>query len=186
MCHARSNFVFLVAHVYLMLLLYTNQSIKFFFSIEILLEMVDSSVKSHGEAEYDIQICLRYQEIQVWPKFRSKVYLFLLLYINRSITKKFPTEKLLEMMDSSVRNLGEVESITFKSVLIRNFFVMDRFMYSGNMNFEFFRKLVHNKNFLIKTLLEMIDSTSPRFLTLEFIISKSFSVGNFFVIDRFM
>ena len=42
------------------------------------------------------------------------------------------------------------------------------------------------KKFLIKTLLEMIDLTSPRFLTLESIISKSFSVRNFFVIDRFM
>ena len=65
-------------------------------------------------------------------KIRNEVNLLLALYINQSITKKFPTEKLLEMMDSSVRSLGEVESITIKSVLIRNFFVRDRFMYSGN------------------------------------------------------
>ena len=147
MFHARFNFVFLMAHVYLMLLLYTNQSIKFFFSIEILLKMVDSSVKSHGEAEYDIQISLRYQEIHVWPKFRSEVYLFLLLYINRSITKRFPTEKLLEMMDSSVRNLGEVESIISRSVLIRKFFVMDQFSEKFEVHIATVRKSVHNKKF---------------------------------------
>jgi len=41
------------------------------------------------------------------------------------------------------------------------------------------------KKFLIETLLEMTDSTSPRFVMLESIISKSFSIGNFFVMDRF-
>ena len=40
---------------------------------------------------------------------KSEVYLFLLLYINRSITKHFPIEILLEMMDSSVKNLEKVE-----------------------------------------------------------------------------
>ena len=29
---------------------------------------MDSSVKSHGEVEYDIQIWLRYQKIQILPK----------------------------------------------------------------------------------------------------------------------
>ena len=47
------------------------------------------------------------------PKFsrriRSEVYLLLALYINRSITKKFSIETLLETVDSSVRNPGEVE-----------------------------------------------------------------------------
>ena len=47
------------------------------------------------------------------PKFsrriRSEVYLLLALYINRSITKKFPIETLLETIDSSVINPGEVE-----------------------------------------------------------------------------
>ena len=68
----------------------------------------------------------------VFRTIRSEINLLLALYINQSITKKFPTEKLLEMMDSSVRSLGEVESVISRSVLIRNFFVMDRFMYSGN------------------------------------------------------
>jgi hypothetical protein len=39
----------------------------------------------------------------------AHVYLLLPLYINKSITKKFPIETLLEMMDSSVESLGKVE-----------------------------------------------------------------------------
>ena len=65
-------------------------------------------------------------------KIRSEVYVLMLLYMNWSITKIFPIETVVEMIDSSVRSPEEVESITFKSVLVRNFFVMDRFMYSGN------------------------------------------------------
>jgi len=56
----------------------------------------------------------------------------MLLYMNWSITKNFPIETVMEMIDSSVRSPGEVESIIFKSVSIRNIFVMDRFMYSGS------------------------------------------------------
>ena len=133
--------------VNVLVLLYISRSITKKFSIETLLKMMDSSVKSHGEAEYDIQICLRYQEIQVWPKFRSEVYLFLLLYINRSITKKFPSKKLLEMMNSSVRNLGEVESIISRSVLIRNCFVMDQFSERFEVHIATVHELVHNKKF---------------------------------------
>ena len=42
-------------------------------------------------------------------KIRSEVYLLLALYINRSVTKKFPIETVLERTDSSIKNLGEVE-----------------------------------------------------------------------------
>ncbi len=56
----------------------------------------------------------------------------MLLYMNWSITKTFPIETLVEMIDSSVRSAGEVESFTFKSVLIGNLFVADRFMFNGN------------------------------------------------------
>ncbi len=42
-------------------------------------------------------------------KIRSEFYLFLLLHINRSITKKFPIEILFEMMDSDIRSIGEGE-----------------------------------------------------------------------------
>ena len=70
------------------------------------------------------------------PQFSQKIqiagYLLLPMYINRPITKKIPIETLLEMIDSSIKNLGELESIISKSVSIGNFFVMDRFMYSGN------------------------------------------------------
>jgi len=72
------------------------------------------------------------KKIKFCRKTRSEVYVLLLLYINWSITKKFLIETLLEMIDPSVRSPGEVESVIFRSVSIRNFFVMDRFMYSGN------------------------------------------------------
>ena len=53
----------------------------------------------------------------------------------------------MEMIDSSVRRPGEVESITFRSVLIRKLFVMDRFMNSGNSRqiFGTVHKSVPNK-----------------------------------------
>ena len=40
------------------------------------------------------------------------------------------------------------------------------------------------KKFPIKTLLKIIDSTSPRFLTLESIVFKIHLVGNVFAIDQ--
>ena len=94
--------------------------------------MMDSSVKSLGKVEYDNQNCIKHKEKPVRRKIRSEVYVLMLLYMNWSITKYFPIETLLKMIDSSVRSPGDVESLTFTSVLIRNFFVMDRFMYSGN------------------------------------------------------
>ena len=72
------------------------------------------------------------KKIKFCRKTRSEVYVLLLLYINWFITKKFLIETLLEMIDPSVRSPGEVESVIFRSVSIRNFFVMDRFMYSEN------------------------------------------------------
>ena len=71
--------------------------------------MMDSSVKDLGEVEYDNQNSLKHQKNPVRRKVRSEVYVLLLLYINWSITKKFPTEILLKMMDSSVKSLGEIE-----------------------------------------------------------------------------
>ena len=69
---------------------------------------------------------------KIGRKTRSEVYHPLLLYINRSIAKKFPIETLLEMIDSSIKTLGESESIISKSISIGNFFVLDLFLYSGN------------------------------------------------------
>src|SRR4051794_4494377 len=86
---------------------YINRSITKNFPIETLLEMMDSSVKSLGEVEYDNQNCLKHQKNPVCRKVRSEVYVLLLLYINRSITKKFPIETLLEMIDSNVKSPGK-------------------------------------------------------------------------------
>ena len=91
------------------MLLSMNWSITKNFPIETLLEMMDSSVKSLGEVEYDFQNCLKHKEKPVRRKIRSEVNVLVLLYISRSITKKYPIETLLEMMDSSVESLGEVE-----------------------------------------------------------------------------
>ena len=80
-------------------------------------------------------------------KIRNEVNLLLALYINQSITKKFPTEKRLEMMDSSVRSLGEVESAISSRVLIRKFFVMDRFSEKFEVHIATVHKSVPNKKF---------------------------------------
>ena len=71
--------------------------------------MIDSNVRNLGEVDYDKQNRLKLQKTQVWLKNLKEVYLLLPLFVNRSITKKFPIETLLEMMDYSVKNLGEVE-----------------------------------------------------------------------------
>jgi hypothetical protein len=51
-------------------------------------------------------------------------------YRNESVPKKFPIKKITERTDSSIKNLGQVESVLIESALIRNIFVMDRFMRS--------------------------------------------------------
>ena len=51
----------------------------------------------------------------------------------------------MKMIDSSVRRPGEVESITFKSVLIRNFFVMDQFSEKLEVHIATVLNSVHNK-----------------------------------------
>ena len=56
-----------------------------------------------------LKIAYDIKKPQLSRKTRSEVYLLLPLYINRSITKKFPIETLLKMIDSSVKNLGKVE-----------------------------------------------------------------------------
>ena len=78
-------------------------------------------------------------------KIPNEVNLLLSLYINWSLTKNFPTEKLLEMMDSSVRSLGEVESVISRSVLIRKIFVMGRFSEKFEVHIATVHKSVPNK-----------------------------------------
>ena len=56
----------------------------------------------------------------------------------------------------------------------------------GSQHIVTSHKSVCNKNFLIETLLEMTDSTSPKFLMLESVLSVIACTGNLFVADRFM
>jgi hypothetical protein len=75
------------------------------------MERIDCSVRSPREFEYGNQIATDIKKPKSGWKIRSEVYLQLPLYKNwnRSITKKFPIETLLELIDSSARSLGEVE-----------------------------------------------------------------------------
>ena len=83
--------------------LYIKQSLTKKFPIETLLKMIDSSVKSPEEFEYD------YQKTQVWPE-NSKWGSPPFATVHKSVhKKKFLIEVLMEMIDSSIRNLGEVE-----------------------------------------------------------------------------
>ena len=79
------------------------------FPIELLLEMMDSSVKNLGEFEYDKQNRLQRQKTQVSPNNVKWDLPPLPLYRNRFITKKFLIETILERTDSSTKNVGELE-----------------------------------------------------------------------------
>jgi len=70
---------------------------------------MDYSVKNLGEVEYDKQSRLPHQIAKFRQIIQSEVYFLLLLRMNRSITNKFPIETLLEMIDSSIKNLGKAE-----------------------------------------------------------------------------
>ena len=56
-----------------------------------------------------ILIAYGIKKIQFGQIIWSEVNLRLPLYINRSVAKKFPTERFLKTVDSSVRNPREVE-----------------------------------------------------------------------------
>jgi hypothetical protein len=96
--------------------------------------MIDSSIKNFGKLDYDKQNRLQHLKNPSDQIVRSNVYLLLPLYKNRneSMPKKFPIKTITERIDSSIKNLGHIESILFKSVSIRNFFVTDQFISSGN------------------------------------------------------
>ena len=117
---------------------------------EIILEIIDSNVKNLGEVEYDTKNCLRHQKTPVKPKnskWGQPPIILLPLYINRSITKIFPIETVVEMIDSSVRSLGEVESIISRSVLIGNFLVRDQFSEKFEVHIATVHKSLPNKTF---------------------------------------
>jgi hypothetical protein len=180
------------SEVCLLLPLFINRSIKKHFPIKTLLEMIDSSIKNFGKLDYDKQNRLQHLKNPSDQIVRSNVYLLLPLYKNRneSIPKKFPIKTITERIDSSIKNLGHIESVLFKSVLIRNFFVMDQFISSGNAvaiqcnpHFKFFGRTWISwccRLFFLSYL------TSLGFSTQESIIFKCALVGNFFVATRFL
>jgi hypothetical protein len=133
------NFFVLVGNCFVILTLNfgpvcTNRSISKKFPIKTLLEMIDSSERSLGEVEYDKQNWLQYRETRVRLKIQTEVHLLLLLFKNlkQPIPKNFPIKTISERTHSSIKNLGQVESVISKSVLVRNIFVMDQFIKSGN------------------------------------------------------
>ena len=89
--------------------LFMNLYITKKFPTETLLEMIDSSLKSLGKLNMTIEILYNIKKFKFGRKIRSEGYFLLPLYINWSVTKKFPIKALSEMIDSSVKSLGEVE-----------------------------------------------------------------------------
>ena len=90
------------------------------------------------------------------------------------------------MIDSSVKNLGEVDSIISRSVLIRKFLLWTNqcTVHTGSEpHFKFF-----DQTWVVwccrQFCLSYLDF--PRVFTLESIISKSVSIGNFLVMDQSM
>ena len=55
-----------------------------------------------------IKIDYNIKKSKLIRKIRSEGHLLLPLHKNRFITKKFPIKALSEMIDSSIKNLGEV------------------------------------------------------------------------------
>ena len=190
-----------------------------------------------SRADYNIKKTKFRQIIQ------SEVYFLLLLRMNRSITKKFPIETLLEMIDSSIRNLGKAEYDRYNRLqqhvaklrsrwlqwifrtfpwfttsdwtwfyddvassaypirlpqgfLCYNLFFPELFQLGtfllwtdfckvaigGRSHFEFFRP---NFGFLTLWSVLLIKFGFRGFLTLESTVFKTRLVGNFFVVGRF-
>ena len=70
---------------------------------------MDSSVKTLGNSNMLSKIGYNITKTKFGRKIWSEIYLLLPLYINRPTKKKLPTKRILKTIDSSVRNLGEVE-----------------------------------------------------------------------------
>ncbi len=94
---------------YYLLLLYKNRSITKKFPIKTLLKMMDSSIENNEKVEYDKENCVQREKIQSGRKIRSEGYILWPQFKNRSITKKFLIRTYLEMIDSNIKNHGEVE-----------------------------------------------------------------------------
>jgi hypothetical protein len=79
------------------------------FPMKNLSELIDSSMKKLGVVKDDKQNWLQHLKNPFDRKVGSEMCVVLPLFINRSITKNFPIETLLERIDSSVRSSGEFE-----------------------------------------------------------------------------
>ncbi len=131
-------------------------------------------------------------------EFDSKIQTEVLLLLslskirNRPIPKKFPIKTISERTDSSIKNLGQVESVLSKSVLIRKFllstdlctvaFMQDLWFMQGKTHFEFFSQTLISwccRQFCLSY------STSPWLFTLESVLSEIVLIGNFFGMDSF-
>jgi hypothetical protein len=89
--------------------------------METLLGMIDSSVKSLGEVEFIISRSVSITKFFVMNRFSNPHFRFFTQYISHSITKKFPIEILLKMIDSTCPRLFMLESVLPVIVLIGNF-----------------------------------------------------------------
>ena len=124
--------------------------------------MIDSSVRSLGEVKYDNKNCLKRQKTPVRPKSLKCGPPLILLsrYINRSTTKTFPVETLLEKTDSSIKNLGEVEYDKQSRLKLRNPQAWPKW-YSkwGLPPFPLYINRSITKDFPIETVLKRTDSS---------------------------
>ena len=73
--------------------------------------MIGSSVRSPGEVESITFKSVLIRKFLLWTDLCTVAIAgrFSALYINQSLTKKFPIETFLEMIDSSVKSPGEFE-----------------------------------------------------------------------------
>ncbi len=149
--------------------------------------MIDSSVRSLGEVEYDKQNWLQYRETRVRLNILNEVYHLFPLFINWSITKYFLTKTLLKMTDSTCPRFLMLESVLSEIVLIGNFFGMDCFRFLKRSNRRWTSAWIFSRTLVSRYCSQfcLSYSTSPRLLSLESMISKSVLIGNFFGMDRF-
>ena len=89
------------------------------------------------------------------------------------------------MIDSSIKNPGETEYDKQNRLQHQKTQVWPLIVNHGKVRKIHWSYLEHNFTTWCCSQFCLSYSTSPRFFTLESIISKSVSVGNFFVMDRF-
>ena len=74
------------------------------------------------------------------------------------------------MMDSSVESLGKVEYDVQIWLQYQEIKILPKNSKWGSPHIVTSHKSVRNQKFLIETIPEMTDSTSPRFFMLEFVV----------------